>query len=154
VHASFLAALSGACLFLFISLAAPAFASPVDAPPQPAEPEAVEADAPADAAAEAGVRVYVDPATGRRTSVPAAATRGQLEAAIARDRAFSQSTEGLVEEPAPGGGTLMHLQGRFQSTFTATRDADGKLVFGCSDATHSALGPHDHAVPAPAREDR
>jgi hypothetical protein len=46
---------------------------------------------------------------------------------------INTSSEGLVEKasPAPGGGTMVDLQGRFQSAATATVDKNGKVVVPC-----------------------
>jgi hypothetical protein len=96
----------------------------------------------------AALRVFVDPETGRRVLAPTPQQRAAMDAAIARNPAFSQSSEGLVEVPVPGGGFMIHLQGRFQSVYTVTRTSDGRLSFACSDPAHAALGPHAHpAVP-------
>lgn len=56
-----------------------------------------------------GMRVYVDPATGAFTGPPPAQAGPPVSAAQSR------SAEDLVEEAAPGGGTMVHLRGRFQS---------------------------------------
>lgn len=46
---------------------------------------------------------------------------------------ISTSSEGLVEQTSavPGGGTMVNLQGRFQSAATATVDPNGKVVIPC-----------------------
>ncbi|MHC4984477.1 MAG: post-PEP-CTERM-1 domain-containing protein, partial [Planctomycetota bacterium] len=71
-----------------------------------------------------GFRAYVDPETGELTEPPSDALAEEPPAA-----AFSTSHEGLVEtpSPAPGGGVMVDLQGRFRSPLTATVDADGKV---------------------------
>jgi ABC-type transport system substrate-binding protein len=79
-------------------------------------------------AARAGQWVHVDPQTGARTS----ATQGGVNAALS-DPAFSTSHDGLVEEPAPGGGATINLQGRFRSAAGATVGADGKVKVGCHE---------------------
>ena len=38
------------------------------------------------------------------------------------------STEGLVEEVSPDGGTVVNLQGRFQTTTVAVIGEDGKVI--------------------------
>jgi hypothetical protein len=82
------------------------------------------------AAGNAGYRVAVDPATGQFVE-PETVTAG--EAGKTGLDALSRSDHGLVEEasPVPGGGVMVNLQGRFQNTFTATTDADGKLAIEC-----------------------
>ena len=44
--------------------------------------------------------------------------------------AFSTSHEGLYEEisPIPGGGVMVHLQGRFQSVLSAVENSDGSIT--------------------------
>lgn len=119
-------------------------------PDQPAQPTppAEQAQSVAAPAAQAGMRVYVDPATGRRLSNPTAEQRANA-AALDRDNpAFSTSSEGLREEPLPGGGVLVHLDGRFQSAVTVRRQADGALVQTCNNPIHDKLGAgHTHAAP-------
>ena len=43
----------------------------------------------------------------------------------------STSSEGLKPEPGPVSGTMLNLQGRFQSVAVATVGPDGKLSFTC-----------------------
>lgn len=76
----------------------------------------------------AGMRIYVDPSTGELTSPPEAAAPQQRGVGSA---ATSTSTQGLVEEPAPGGGVMIDLQGRFQNEMHATIGADGALRTDC-----------------------
>jgi hypothetical protein len=73
----------------------------------------------------AGQRIYIDPATGKFTERPVDARAAQEDA---QDNALSTSHEGLVERPLPGGGSVIDLQGRFQSPLIATLDANGKLT--------------------------
>lgn len=70
-------------------------------------------------------RIEIDPQTGRRVEAPSAA------AALAADPAFSTSHAGLVEQAAPGGGVMIHLQRRFRSAATATVGADGVAHRDC-----------------------
>jgi hypothetical protein len=70
------------------------------------------------------LRVYIDPETGEFTTPPARgvpATRTTPPSA-----AFSTSHEGLEERPAPGGGIMLDLKGRFRTPLTATIDSNGK----------------------------
>jgi hypothetical protein len=82
-------------------------------------------------AATAGQWVHVDPETGQVGAPPPASALG---AAIAADPAFSTSHEGLVVEPAPGGGEMVDLQGRFNSAVWARVKPDGSVVTGCVPA--------------------
>lgn len=90
-------------------------------------PIGVALDAAPDAAAplSAGQWVHIDPKTGARVVPPAAV------AVPAPHPAFSTSHEGLVEQPAPGGGVMVDLQGRFRSAATATVGADGHAAVDC-----------------------
>ena len=53
---------------------------------------------------------------------------GTLALSKEMQNAVSTSHEGLFEEPAPGGGIMVNLQGRFQSLSVATTDADGNVT--------------------------
>ena len=99
---------------------------------------------------QSGVRIYVDPQTGRRTTTPSNEARRNVEAQAARDPAFNQSSDGLVERPLPSGGGIVDLQGRFQSTVGVKVGKDGKRELYCDEAAHEALP----AAPAAKREER
>jgi hypothetical protein len=71
-----------------------------------------------------GMRVYIDPKTGEPTTPPPGAA---VEAAPAVQQ---RSGEGLVEEPAPGGGVMMDLKGRFKTPLGVTVDPDGRTRVG------------------------
>lgn len=75
---------------------------------------------------QAGSWVHVDPGTGQRIPPPA------RRAAIPPQAAFSTSHRGLAEVPAPGGGVMVDLQGRFRSATTATVGADGTPHVNCA----------------------
>ena len=89
-----------------------------------AEPASVPATQEGAAPGHAGQWIHVDPQTGKRVPAPpSAATAGRPE--------FSSSHQGLAEKPAPGGGMMIDLQGRFRSAATATVGADGKPNVDC-----------------------
>ena len=69
-----------------------------------------------------GMKAYVDPQTGEL--LPERPPDLPPEPASA---ALDHSTAGLVEVPAPGGGSMIDLQGRFQSPLVATVAPDGTL---------------------------
>lgn len=79
----------------------------------------------ADPATQAGSRINVDPQTGMRIPGPTGAV------ALPPDPAFSTSHSGLSEQPAPGGGVMVDLQGRFRSAATATIGPDEKAHVDC-----------------------
>ena len=87
------------------------------------------ADPAADASAApgAGSWINVDPQTGKRMPVPSTGAG----VAVPADPAFSTSHSGLVERPAPGGGVMVDLQGRFRSAATATVGPDGAAHVDC-----------------------
>ncbi len=86
----------------------------------------------ADPSADAGLRVYKDPATGAFV-VPAPGT--------AADARVSTSSEGLVETrgTSAAGGMRLDLQGRFRSYAIATKDEQGRVTVRCEPNT-----PHSH----------
>lgn len=75
----------------------------------------------------AGMRVYINPNTGEILQPPAGAPAAETPESL--EKAFSTSSEGLVETPSPvpGGGVILDLQGRFRSPLIATPGADGKI---------------------------
>ena len=93
-----------------------------------------------------GMRVHVDPRTGRPTSAPDAASRQMLEDAMRREMgdALSTSSDGLVEvaSPVPGGGVMINLQGRFQSASVASVDGDVVTVDCHGNTPGSGHGSH------------
>jgi hypothetical protein len=76
-----------------------------------------------------GMKVYVDPQTGAFLKEPPQGAAPPELSPVERN-AFSTSHQGLVEEqnPAPGGGVRLNLQGRFQSPLTVTVGPDGKVT--------------------------
>lgn len=89
------------------------------------------------AAKSPGMMLYVDPDTGEFVE----ASSGSYPVEVAYDDALSNDDWGLAEEAAPkGGGTMMNLQGRFMSTYTATVDESGVMKAECD------LHPHIDAT--------
>ena len=70
----------------------------------------------------------MDPDSGEVGGRPEASS---LSEAISSDPAFSTSHQGLVEVPAPGGGVMVDLQGRFRSATVARVKPDGTVVTEC-----------------------
>lgn len=95
-------------------------------PGAPADVKTVQSARPA--AGQAGMRAYFDPQTGK-LGVPPPDEAAPPTAA--EQRAHSTSAEGLVIVPAPGGGQMVDLQGRFQSATTATLKPDGTVNTDC-----------------------
>ena len=110
------AAMAIAIATTFLAGARPAAADDANAP---------TSGAPNAAPGRAGQWIHVDPQTGKRVPAPAGGV------AIPADPAFSTSHAGLVEQPAPGGGVMIDLQGRFRSAATATVGPDGKAHPDC-----------------------
>jgi hypothetical protein len=77
----------------------------------------------------AGMRVFVDPQTGKVVAPPP----GTPAESQAPD--LSTSSEGLTETRLPGGGAKVDLQGRFQTPLVATVGADGKVSIDHKHAT-------------------
>ncbi len=146
--------------FLLLALGASAAANAAETetvvgkPDAAAKPVAEKVDAQRGPTTQAGVRVYVDPATGRRINHPTAEQRAAAAATDRDNPAFNTSSDGLVSKPLPGGGVLVHLDGRFRSSVSVHRNADGSLVQTCSDPMHESLGAgHAHAAPVVAPRD-
>lgn len=81
-------------------------------------------------AAASGYIAHFDE-SGQLVEEPAAGSMREHEAALGQS--VNTSSEGLVEvaSPAAGGGTMVNLQGRFQSAATVTIDANGKVHAPC-----------------------
>jgi hypothetical protein len=93
--------------------------------PTPASSDATSASTPT---AAGGMMIHIDPQTGALTKD--APPTAPLSLSPAEQNAFSTSHQGLVETPSPvpGGGVMIHLQGRFQHPLSATIDDAGKLT--------------------------
>jgi hypothetical protein len=92
-------------------------------------------------AGQAGMRAYFDPKTGKMGPPPA--DQAAPAASAAEQSAYSTSGQGLSLVPAPGGGQMIDLQGRFQATITATLKPDGTVQTEChpsGDASAEAVG--------------
>lgn len=113
-------------------LAASAVALSLLTPPKPPHCPAV----PAPSAGRAGMRVEIDPATGRLRERPARRAEGQAEAPASPR--FSKSDVDLVEVRLPNGAVAVDVRGRFRSAAVATLDADGTLHLTCGrEADHA-----------------
>jgi hypothetical protein len=81
--------------------------------------------------ASAAMRIYVDPATGKPSPPPppTAATAEPLQ---------PKAAESLVEEPAPGGGTMIRLPDSYKRPLAATVGPDGAVHVGHGEAGGAA----------------
>jgi len=93
-----------------------------------------------------GFMVALDPAT-RRPVVPSAQQRAAASAALEAAGLSLTPDEALPVEQLPGGGRLIHLNGRFQVFSVARRDADGRFIWNC--APDPAAARQLLAQPAP-----
>jgi hypothetical protein len=91
-----------------------------------------------------GMRVYLDPTTGEIIPQPVEAPEPGLPKDITDP--MSTSSEGLVVEPAPGGGVMVDLRGRFRNIATATLDADGNLTTSCDTGSADSGEPAGQAT--------
>lgn len=104
---------------------------PVDSRPTAAgDPQQAAPTAPV--SPSAGMRVYKDPVTGEFTEPPVEVTPPAAPEAMRGSVSTTRTPEMQeVKVPGPAGGTKIHLQGRFRSYSTATKDADGKVRIHC-----------------------
>lgn len=118
-----------------------------------AAPAAAEENQTPAPVAQSGVRVYIDPQTGRRTANP---TAEQRRAAAAQDALNSEfGNEATFEtETLSSGAVILHTRGKNQSVVIAKPGADGRAVIECNDPTHQAIGQHEHAAPTRAAVER
>ena len=81
-------------------------------------------------AVAAGLKVHVDPVTGRLASPPA-----KLAPDPAAQQLFNSSHDGLIEEAgtSAAGGFKVDPRGHFQSAITVRVGPDGKPVVNCVD---------------------
>jgi hypothetical protein len=91
-------------------------------------------------AGQAGMWAYFDPKTGKVGAPPPEA----VGAAAAEPSAASTSGQGLVAVPAPGGGEMIDLQGRFNMAVTARLKPEGTVETDChpSAASPAEAGGH------------
>lgn len=92
-----------------------------------------------------GLWIALDPATQR----PVRPTPEQRRAA---GLAAPEMDEVLPVERIPGGGELLHLNGRHQVFEIARRDASGRFRTSCASDSTTAARPLSTAVPAGTRE--
>lgn len=86
----------------------------------------------------AASRVYRDPVTGEFTVPPPEAKVPSVPQSI-REAVRTEPGPATQEIAIEGGGALMHLQGRFRSHMSATKDPDGKVTVHCNDKPNAAL---------------
>ena len=104
------------------------------------------AEKPAAPAAEAAMKVFVDPATGQIVSPksdPGAAKAAS--AAMSAERAQPLRVEKVTTK---AGGKKVNLQGRFMMEMTATASPDGKVSQSCNQVatpeTAASAEEHHH----------
>jgi hypothetical protein len=103
---------------------------------------------------QSGMRVYVDPETGRLVSAP---VTDEQRAAAAAASTFSQDSSKATEAVATDGSKMFLLNGQFELALSANVDANGELQFGCNDAEHANLLGSEHSqlhAPAGAADER
>jgi hypothetical protein len=125
-------------------------ASPAD--DMPVAPATESADG-AQAPVSSGIRVFVDPLTGRPTSNP---TAEQRRAAAAQD-ALNRNLDGhehFTYETLPSGAVMLRTHGRNQSVVVAKPGPTGKAVVECTDPLHQHLSGGKQVDRAPADDSR
>lgn len=83
---------------------------------------AARAEEPSASVAGSGMRAYVDPSSGRFVPEPVVPSAPE---------ALPAPAPVLAEEPAPGGGSMVRMQGHYMSNLVATVNPDGSLHFDC-----------------------
>jgi len=89
-------------------------------------------------AAGAVSRVYRDPVTGEFTAPPHESKVPSAPVSI-REAVSTELAPTAHEIAIEGGGTLIHLQGRFRSYLSATKDSTGKVTVHCNDKPNAEL---------------
>ncbi len=106
----------------------------------------IEGTPAASAPGAASLTVTKDPITGRLRP----ATADELAELTTEDTQKAVSTSDVdlfeVASPAPGGGVMVDLQGRFKSAHQASRSAGGELLIECDSEDHEN---HDHEPATP-----
>lgn len=105
----------------------------------PKTPSNAPAPASANGAAEPGMKIYVDPATGKWTDRPV--TEEQQREAAAQVDTFDASKVETINHP--DGSIEYRMNGQLVDTIVATRGADGKLHMVCSQ---HGLEEHVHGA--------
>jgi hypothetical protein len=91
-------------------------------------------------AASPGLLIFIDPET-RKPVMPSPEQRKAMAADAARAAALHAPISPdayLPVERLPGGGELVHLDGRFQVYSIARRDANGNITTDCASDLEAA----------------
>ena len=125
-------------------------------PDQPAQPTppAEQAQSVAAPAAQAGMRVYVDPATGRRIQDPTSQQREALDARIRADHPDWSNAPEFKIERLPNGAEILRTQGQNRSVVVALPGAGGAPMIQCTDPAHQSGQQHAHDARSTKREER
>jgi hypothetical protein len=105
------------------------------------------AEKPAAPAAEAAMKIHVDPATGQ--VVEPKSSQGDARVVSATATAENAQPLRVEKVTTKAGGRKVNLQGRFMMEMSATAGPDGKVAHAC-DSTHES----DPKAAAPAKEHR
>lgn len=95
---------------------------------------------PATNAIESGIKIYVDPETGRTSSTPVTEEQKRAAANAMPAPDFSK----IREIHKADGSIEWQFNGQVQEAVIATRDADGKLHLTCSE--HGTVHAHEAAA--------
>lgn len=124
--------------FLYLSAAALVFlpASPAGAEDQNTESREVRQASVSVSPFVYGMRVWIDPETGRIRQ-PTNAERTAVAERLSEEQRLNKSDQGLIVEYRKDGSRYVNLEGRFMHSLVLTRNADGTLTANCSDDSHS-----------------
>lgn len=84
-----------------------------------------------------GMKVYIDPVTGNRSSTPTEAPKAADQEA--QRAANEKLMNGIVRETRPDGTQIDYLNGAGEESIVVERTKDGKLKAHCTDALEAKI---------------
>lgn len=96
------------------------------------------------------MRVYVDPETGKLSSVPVTPEQMVEDEISGLEKGLSP----VEEIRHPDGTVVTHLNGRFEVASQVDVGPDGRRIARCTLADHAGLPGHTHVLPQTQAEER
>lgn len=98
-----------------------------------------------------GMRVWIDPETGKIRQ-PSKAERAAVAERMSEQQRLNKSAEGLTVIHKRDGARFVDLEGRFMHSLVVTRAEDGSLSTRCTDHDHSPdASGHEKTEELPVR---